>query len=218
MISLPVLQGYCTIQLHRKVGGSNWKPHTIKWEVCGNTLVSEADFPMLDSERWGLVKTRGLSYAHRVVTTRNGAKKKTTHILMAREILKLPKGIGCGSEQADHKNHDTLDNTQDNLRVATGSQNTTNRRNVSIRCRFKGVVPVGSRFFAQIKYKGQQVWFSIMQLEIEAGLMYFYAAKLLYKEFCYTDPFPESEMPSSERLDELYMSVVTKLDEVGLLN
>jgi hypothetical protein len=42
---------------------------------------------------------------------------------MHRLLLSSKKG-----EQVDHRNHDTLDNRRSNLRTATASQNSTNRR------------------------------------------------------------------------------------------
>lgn len=60
------------------------------------------------------------------------------------------------------------------------------------------------------------VSFPIVRKEIEAGLIYFYAATLLYKEFCCIDIFPEDELPSQDRQNELYVSVVTKLTDVGI--
>lgn len=44
-------------------------------------------------------------------------------ILMHRYIMKTPKGIQC-----DHRNHDTLDNQEHNLRNVTNSQNNMNTR------------------------------------------------------------------------------------------
>jgi hypothetical protein len=56
-----------------------------------------------------------------------------------------------------------------------------------------------------------------MRLEIESGLMYYYAAIELQGAFYRCDPFPEDEMPPQERQNELYGIVVDKLAEVGFL-
>jgi len=56
---------------------------------------------------------------------------------MSRQILGLTPG---DPRQADHRNHDTLDNRRENLRVATRSENCRNRmRRVDNRSGFKGV-------------------------------------------------------------------------------
>jgi hypothetical protein len=54
-------------------------------------------------------------------------------------------------------------------------------------------------------------------LEIEAGLMHYYAATILHKDFNFPSVFPEDEMPSEERQEELWQIVLKKLMEVGLL-
>lgn len=52
---------------------------------------------------------------------------KFYEISMAREILGLKKD---DKRQADHINHNTLDNRERNLRIVTSQQNTFNRKNI----------------------------------------------------------------------------------------
>jgi hypothetical protein len=135
---------------------------------------------------------------------------------MAREVLGMPHGVGNRFGHADHKNHDTLDNREENLRVATSSQSMANRRSFS-QFRFKGIGKIHNSFNAKVGYNGIVVYFPSVSLEIEAGLMHYYAATVLHEDFNYPSVFPEDEMPSEERQQELWQIVLKKLREVGLL-
>lgn len=192
-------------------------PHTIVYEICGNTLIDKDDFLWLSQYRW-LRSWDSSIQSYCVERWERISKSKVLHIRMAREILGLPRASGHNPrDKADHINHDTLDHTRSNLRVVTSSQSGANRRAKNVGCRFKGVSLRDNKFSAKISYNHKFVYFPRMRIEIEAGLMFFYAASIFYGDFCYVDPFPENEMPSQERQDELYAMVVTKLTEVGLL-
>jgi hypothetical protein len=144
-------------------------------------------------------------------------KGKTLNIFMARDVLGLPQGVGHNGGMSDHEKHDTLDNTLDNLRVATQSQNTANSRNIRTFRGFKGVYPSGSGFRAAIQYKNWNTCFPVLRLETEAAIMYNYAAQTLFGEFAHLNEIFEDETPSEERLEWLWQLVFKKLREVGLL-
>jgi hypothetical protein len=136
---------------------------------------------------------------------------------MAREILGLPRGAGHGGYEADHVNHDTLKNTRDNLRRATHSQNIANGKTFNNSCRFKGINLSGSGFQTYITYNYQCIRFPTVRIDVEAALVYNYAADLLFGEFANLNQIPEDEMPSYERQCELYEIVLKKLSAKGLL-
>jgi hypothetical protein len=213
MLSLPILQGCCTIQVYRKIGGSNAHPHTIVWEVCGNTLVSEAWFSVLDQKRW-ILKRGKLTYIFRVVKI-NG---KTIHISMAREIVGLPRGAGHKCDESDHRNLDTFDNTIENLRVATREQNRRNRSKWGSKSRrFKGVWKHGNMFEASVHYGGKQLYLGSFKTDIEAALAHFYTGTLLHGEFFRGSEIPADEMLSEARQEEIWQLVLGKLRAAGLL-
>ena len=214
MVNLPILHGCCTIQLYRMVGGNKRYSHTIVWKVCNNTLVDECNFQRLNRHRWKVWYNPGNKsyYARRKDKLLNG---KHVVVSMAREILGLPLGAGRGGDEADHEKHDTLDNTLDRLRVATHAQNSANRRSYRVRCRFKGTSPNGSGFDASICSNYQRVCFPTMRLEVEAALMYNYAAYLLHGEYAELSVIPEDEMPTYDRQWGLYDMVVAKLRDKG---
>ncbi len=88
-------------------------------------LVDNADYDWLNRFKWSADWNNHTKsfYAARNSRTKNG---KICSVSMAREIL----GLKCGDKfQADHKNHDTLDNRRANLRIVTSQQNHFNRKN-----------------------------------------------------------------------------------------
>jgi hypothetical protein len=99
------------------------------------------------------------------------------------------------------------------VRDKTGERLTQGR----VRSRFSGTRVYRSGSLACISYNGQRVWFPMVKLEIEAGLMYFYAGVILFKDSDCVDYFPPEEMPSEERQEELWRMVIEKLTEVDFL-
>lgn len=98
-------------------------------------LVDDIDYDWLSQWKWCAVKmNKGNFYAVRSSPMKNG---KHYSIPMAREILGLEYG---DKRQADHSNHNTLDNCRANIRICTSQQNNFNR-NISPKqtSKFKGV-------------------------------------------------------------------------------
>lgn len=99
---------------------------TISIELNGGThetVISEEDFELVNSYSgtWGLAYEphTGTFYVHGY-TRENGIKKT---ICLHRFIL----GLGNRKQLGDHINHDTLENTRENLRVV---DNSVNRHNI----------------------------------------------------------------------------------------
>jgi hypothetical protein len=137
---------------------------------------------------------------------------------MAREILGLLSGAGNGGDKGDHRDlYNTLKNTRDNLRVGNSFQSLANRRNFNNLCRFKGIQQTGSGFRARVCYNYQAIEFQTVKTDVEAALMYNYAAYLLHGEFANLNEILEDEMPSYERQVELYDMVFDKLRRKGVL-
>lgn len=211
MISLPVLNGYCTIQLYKKIGGDNFHPDSIIWEICGNTLVSVTWWLVLNQERWRLMG--GGKYVGRIIVI----NRKIISISMSREILGLPVGVGRGCDEADHKNHDTFDNTCDNLRIATSVQSKRNLRKHGSTCRFKGVYRSRQGFASRVRYNGKRLWFGYFKTDVEAALVHLYVGNLVHDEYFYGSVIPEDEMPTEECQEELWKMVLTKMRKIGFL-
>lgn len=101
---------------------------TISLTQGQHALVSIEDYIWLSQWKWFAIWNRNSKsfYAARRGKNEHG---KTITIRMHREILGLPRcGASCRTMVADHRNRNTLDNTRDNLRVATSGQNRINQR------------------------------------------------------------------------------------------
>jgi len=102
-------------------------------------LVDVADFEWLSQWKWYAhwSPTSRSFYAVRNVYVTENAKRICRNISMAREILGLKFG---DPRHADHINHNTLENTRGNLRIADRSESMRNRRVFSSNvCGYKGV-------------------------------------------------------------------------------
>jgi hypothetical protein len=215
MTSLTVLHGYCTLQVYKKVGGSTRWSHTIIWEVCGNTLVDEAKFPVFNQDRWIRMRNpKDGSYYVCRVECKGG---KTTHIFLAREVLGLCRNPGRGNGVVDHKNHDKTDNTVENLREATTSQNAINKVKQKSGHKFRSVQENGNGHYSYIKADRLRIYLPTVLLEIEAAWMRCYAVIIVHDSFAHLENLPEDEKPSRERRWELLGMVVGKLVQKGLV-
>jgi hypothetical protein len=208
--SLQVSDGCRVIPLWRNISGDNFHP---VYKIVGYTVVDEIDFDWLNKYRWLMAENSRTGDCYAVRYESQGGKR--IHIFMAREILNLPHGVGCGSDEAEHRDHNTLNNRRRNLRRATSSQNNANKKGYSLSQRFKGVRPERGKYLARIKINRSLFYLISVPKEVEAALMYNYAAYLLYGEFAELNIIPEDEMPSYERQWELYDMVVTKLRSKG---
>jgi hypothetical protein len=205
MVELPILHyGYRTIQLLDMSG-----------TVVGNVLVDEASFKVLGQYIWRklyYIKTR--SYCAMRGERRGG---KYIPIYMSREILGLPRNPGRGGDVADHKNHDRRDNTPGNLRVATNIQSNENRRGCGSSHRFKGYSENKDKYQPRIGGSGSRIYFDSVSTEIDAALMYNYAAGLVQGEYAKLNAIPEDEMPSRKIRWKLMGIVVEKLMLEGVI-
>lgn len=94
--------------------------------------LTQGEFAIVDDEnydwlnQWKWYATWNLSTKSFYVVRSKWKNSKRIPIYMARKILGLKKG---DKSQADHKNHNTLDNRMLNLRVVTLNQNQWNQKN-----------------------------------------------------------------------------------------
>ncbi|KKN12808.1 hypothetical protein LCGC14_1012820 [marine sediment metagenome] len=144
-------------------------------------LVDDADYDGLSKYKWFAHKQHtGNFYALRHSPRENN---KDYSIQMHRQIL----GLGREDKhQTDHKNHNTLDNQRNNLRVCTQSQNQRNRqsfRNSS--SIYKGVSwrKDNKKWEAHIVIEGKKIHLGFFLLESKAALTYNNAAEKYFEEF-----------------------------------
>jgi hypothetical protein len=110
---------------------------------------------------------------------------------MHRFITNAPPGT-----EVDHKNHDTLDNRDCNLRVCTKAQNQWNAKprkdNVT---GYKGVAwhKATQKWVAHIKANGIKHHLGLFKTIREAVIAWNEAALKYHGEYVYLNPIPEEE-------------------------
>lgn len=219
------LPGYCQIPLWERVP-TTWNSKIwnscdttrMTWRICDYTTVDSDNYRRLNQDRWLRERNyRDLSRCHvyRHERLHNGMYVK---VLMAREVLGLPRGIGYGGDEAVYVKQDqTLKNTRDNLRVVTSSWK-KHRRKGDACFRFSGIYDTNRcGWQSLVTHNYQGVRFPCVKTDVEAALMYNYGAYILRGDLRHLNEIPENEIPVYERQLELYGLVVTKLMRVGLL-
>jgi hypothetical protein len=148
------------------------------------TRVSVHRFEELNSFKWYAQwnSTTKSFYAVRNTSRVNG---KSYILSMQRQILGLSRE---DPRQGDHENHDTLDNMDGNLRIATRTQNRHNFRiNKNNTSGFRGVYPRGRRWTSRIFVSGRQLYLGERDTPQEASELYCQAARLYRGEFAKVD-------------------------------
>ena len=148
-------------------------------------LVDDADYDWLSQWKWQVLNDKGNFRATRRSSRKNG-KRHT--IYMAREILGLKHG---DSRKGDHKNHNTLDNRRDSLRICTNQQNTFNQKSsLMTSSRFKGVSwhKQRKKWQTRIQIDGKEKYLGLFVSEVKATLVYNKAAKKYFGEFACLNP------------------------------
>lgn len=92
----------------------------------------------------------------------------------------------------DHRDHEGLNNTRTNLRLATRSQNSCNNKKTRGRSsKYKGVSRDKRGYWrAKIHFKGKHIFLGYFDNEIDAARAYDKAAKELHGEFAVLN-FPQ---------------------------
>lgn len=144
-------------------------------------IVDDADYEELSKYKWYAQKRNsGNFYAAR---TFFGENNKRYEVYMSRQILGLEKG---DLRQADHQNHNTLDNSRINLRVCTQQENLMNQESaLNTTSRFKGVhwYKRSKKWRAQIVINKKVKHLGYFIYEKLAALAYNEAAKKYFGEF-----------------------------------
>lgn len=139
-------------------------------------LVDDEDFEWLNQRKWWAKRHRNTFYAHcRMIETGK-------IVLMHRLILDLtdPK------IQTDHKDRNGLNNQKYNLRVATNSQNTANRKSFkNSTSKYLGVRlhKRDNIWEANIQKDGKLMYIGRFKTEEDAALAYNKVAQKLHGEF-----------------------------------
>jgi hypothetical protein len=146
-------------------------------------IVDATDYEWLAQWKWYAAwhPKRGLYYAQRIGERSNG-KQPRSFFSMHRVIL----GLTSSDLHGDHIDHDTLNNRRSNLRVATRSQNASNRKlNKNSKTGYKGVREVNGKFVAMIHAGPVYKWLGTFPDPISAHEAYCRAATESFGEFAW---------------------------------
>jgi hypothetical protein len=169
------------------MGGGTMKRHVRRHEVVQpldtsykiipltqgqNALVDSEDYDWIMQWNW---------YAHWYENTKSFYAYRQygrTQVSMHSEILK------CGPYESDHRNHDTLDNRRNNLRICTHVQNMSNRR-WGNSDGYKGIkfFPKLGKWMARIQFGNKRKYLGLYESAEAAARAYDMAAKELHGEF-----------------------------------
>jgi hypothetical protein len=145
--------------------------------------VDDCDYEWAMQWKWCLLKIKNNLYAIRRLP---GPGKVTKHVLMHRE---LAKRIGLpDSPRYDHEDTDGLNNTRQNIRPCSQSQNMVNTKKRTARkytSRYKGVSRYArdQNWEARIFVDGRQLFLGRFESEMDAATAYSTAAKQHFGEF-----------------------------------
>ncbi|AYA77376.1 Fis family transcriptional regulator [Bacillus sp. Y1] len=146
-------------------------------------IVDDEDFEWLSKFNWRYHK----GYASRTTLLRYG-KRKT--VLMHREI------IGNVAEQVDHIDGNRLNNTRENLRAASRSENCRNTKSrTGSTSEYKGVSfdKGNKKWRARIKVEYKEMFLGYFNNPHDAARMYNFWAKDLFGEFARLNIIKEEE-------------------------
>lgn len=145
----------------------------------------------ISGHRWGELsrftwavtddKGHGRRYAFRYASAAERKAGAPRRIKMHRHILQAPQGMAV-----DHRNHDGLDNRDENIRLCTHADNKRNVRHLRGTSRFKGVYwEPRRRCWASSITRDRQFWLGYFDDEEDAATVYNVAAQLFYGEFAH---------------------------------
>ena len=164
------------------------------------TLCNARWFHILSRNNWCARRDSQNGRWYAVRTVRLSNCKNTTQY-MARVIM----GVTDPKIQIDHKDRSPeggLDNREENLRIATSSQNQSNRaaqtRNTS---GFVGASwkTANSRWVSQIRHNGKNIHLGYFRTAVEAAAIWNWSARRLYGEFAYQNDLSQITEAQVER-------------------
>jgi hypothetical protein len=143
---------------------------TCRGYVNGFFFIDDEDADLVLSRAWGLNSD---GYAFSRINGRN----QSAH--------RLVMGAGHGGNQIDHIDGNIWNNCKDNLRFASGSQNTANRHVIRSSSGYRGVTfhRRARKWQAAIKVMGKNKHLGLHETREAAALAYDRAAREIFGEF-----------------------------------
>lgn len=151
-------------------------------------IVDDCDAERVLPHSWRVdMAHNSLRYARASLGRRSDGDRRD--VQLHRFILDAPADV-----LVDHRNHDGLDNRRSNLRLATASENSSNRRSLpGATSAFLGVTwhRQAQRWQAAIKKDRRSKYLGLYESEIAAARAYDAAAQHIHGEFAQLN-FPEA--------------------------
>jgi len=166
------------VLLYRRVR-YGYRFRKIKLKKGKFAMVDPEDYERLSRYKWHLSSENSTYYAQRSFYRKKTKSTGTTG--MHREVLRVPAGF-C----VDHINRNTLDNRKANLRCATASENSRNRRpykNVSSKYRGVSFNRQLGKFMVFIGCNRENIYLGCFDDEIAAAKVYDAAVEKYHGEF-----------------------------------
>lgn len=145
-------------------------------------LVDDEDYEYLNQWNWHAQYSPSMNsyYAVRDSSRKSG---KRASIRMNRVIMDVDSSF-----DVDHKNHNTLDNQKENLRICSKSQNMYNKNTYKNNSSgYKGVSLHGKKWRAKITVNKNTINLGSYDTKEEAVIMYDNAAREYHGEFAKTN-------------------------------
>jgi HNH endonuclease/AP2 domain len=140
-------------------------------------FIDAADYPLVKEHHWCAKEQRKTFYAH----SKRGA------IYMHALLM--------GEKNVDHIDGDGLNNRRSNLRIATVSENDSNRgAQINNTTGFKGVTPFHAKFQARITKDGTYYYLGTFNTALEAARAYNEVAKKYHGEFAYLNDVGDHDL------------------------
>jgi len=148
-------------------------------------LIDDEDFELVRRYRWYALYNKNTDSFYALANVPNQGRTLSwcDVIRMHSLIIETPQGL-----KTDHKNHNTLDNRRENLRICNDSQSAYNRKMRSDNLTgYKGVTFEKHKklFRAIISVNGQRISLGRYKTAEQASVAYENAAKALHGEFYY---------------------------------
>lgn len=180
-------------------------------------IVDEGDYERLNQHKWHALPAKRAFYAVRNVPCK-GSKRRYSYVYMHKEIVQPPEGM-----MVDHKDGDGLNNRRENLRLATGAQNSQNRSPyLKKSSKFKGVTWKKNirKWQARITVDGKLMSLGYYNHEETAAIAYNNAANDMFGEFAKTSEVPNMKIAFGCITNDAFRfnTVLKKSDLPGKLN
>ncbi|AGY48352.1 HNH-AP2 endonuclease II [Bacillus phage Slash] len=176
---------------------------TITLSSGNEVKVSECDFNYLNQYNWHETSN---GYA-----VRNTPKGK---VMMHREIMNFPEG-----KIVDHEDHDTLNNTRENLRVCSESQSQGNTRKIKVlSSKYKGVhfCKTKNTWIAKIAEGKTTKTIGYFNEEESAAFAYNLFAKRKYGEYAFLNDVPKEKLRDKKDIRKIIDKFTGTTKDVGI--